>query len=336
MTTYTATHAPSAPNPVSRAISRNPFLLSLALLVIMIVINRALQANMLEIGPLNGTLRTMMPAIFLAIGQTFVVIAGGVDLSVGAILSMTNAILAVMITQEATADQTITAIAVAFAAGLGAGALNGFGVTVLRLQPIVTTYATSFIFSGIALQILPEPGGRLPRDLTSFYRNPLQISEGIAIPNALILITLLVIFWVVITRTRFKQFLFATGGNADAAYTTGVRVSRVKFVTYLISAGFATLGALALTLGTGTGNPRAGELMTLPSVVAVVLGGTRLSGGQGNVVGSIIGVLILGLIGNIISFADLDSWVRPLVDALIIIAALAIPGIIGLVRRLNS
>ncbi|MBW4436721.1 MAG: ABC transporter permease [Pleurocapsa minor GSE-CHR-MK-17-07R] len=332
----TTISAPKTRSPIGRTFSRNPFLLSLILLIIMIVINRALQDNMLEIGPLNGTLRTMMPAIFLAIGQTFVVIAGGVDLSVGSILSMTNAILAVMITQEATADQALVAILVALAAGLGAGALNGFGVTVLRLQPIVTTYATSFIFAGIALRILPEPGGRLPRDLTSFYRNPLQLSESFAIPLSLILITLLVIFWLVLSRTRFKQFLFATGGNADAAYTTGVRVSRVKFTTYLLSALFATLGALALTLGTGTGNPRAGELMTLPSVVAVVLGGTRLAGGQGNIIGSIIGVLILGLIGNIISFGDLDSWVRPLVDALIIIAALAIPGVIGLVRRLNQ
>lgn len=322
-------------NRAVQLLNRNPYLLSLLLLIIMVVINRALQDNLFEIGPLNGNLRVFTPAILVAVGQTFVVIAGGVDLSVGAILSMTNAILATQIPQDATGDVFVRALALAIGAGLLAGALNGFGVTVLRLQPIVTTYATSFIFAGVALRILPEPGGRLPRELTSFWRNPLAVTPDFALPMSLIVIGLLVLFWVVLTNTRYRQNLFATGSNAEAAYSTGIRVNRVKFSTYLFSAFFATLAALALTLGTGTGNPRAGDQMTLPSVVAVVLGGTRLAGGQGNAVGSIIGALILGLIGNIISFANLDSWVRPLVDALIIIAALAIPGIFGLMRRLT-
>jgi len=321
-------------NGALRFLNRNPYLLSLLLLVVMIVINRALQDNLFEIGPLNGNLRVFTPAILLAVGQTFVVIAGGVDLSVGAILSMTNAILATQIPQDAMGDVFVRALILAFGAGLLAGALNGFGVTVLRLQPIVTTYATSFIFSGVALYVLPEPGGRLPRDLTSFWRNPLQITPEFAFPMSIIVIALLILFWIALTNTRYRQFLFATGSGTDAAYRTGVRVNRVKFTTYLFSAVFATLAALVLTLGTGTGNPRAGDQSSLPSVVAVVLGGTRLSGGQGNIVGSIIGALILGLIGNIISFADLDSWARPLVDALIIIAALAIPGVLRLARRL--
>lgn len=321
-------------NGATRVLNRNPYLLSLALLVIMVVINRGLQDNLFELGPLNGNLRVFTPAILLAVGQTFVIIAGGVDLSVGAIVSMTTAILATQIPQDATPEVVAGALLLALVAGLLAGALNGFGVTVLRLQPIVTTYATSFIFSGIALRILPAPGGRLPRDLTSFWRNPLQVTPEFAIPMALIVIALLVVFWIVVTNTRYRQYLFATGSNADAAYSTGVRVNQIKFSTYVFSAFFATLAALALTLGSGTGNPRAGDLMTLPSVVAVVLGGTRLAGGQGNIVGSIIGAVILGLIGNIISFANLDSWVRPLVDALIIIVALAIPGILALARRL--
>jgi ribose transport system permease protein len=315
-------------------LNRNPYLLSLLLLVIMVVINRSLQENLFEIGPLTGNLRVFTPAILLAVGQTFVIIAGGVDLSVGAILAMTNAILATQIPQDASGGVFVQALVLALGAGLLAGALNGFGVTMLRLQPIVTTYATSFIFAGIALKILPEPGGRLPRELTSFWRNPLPVTPDISIPMTLIVISILVIFWIVLTNTRYRQNLFATGSKPDAAYITGVRVNRIKFSTYLFSALFATLAALALTLGSGTGNPRAGDQMTLPSVVAVVLGGTRLSGGLGNIVGSIIGALILGLIGNIISFADLDSWVRPLVDALVIIAALAIPGVVRLARRL--
>lgn len=317
-----------------RLFNRNPYLLSLVLLVIMVALNRVLQDNLFEIGPLNSNLRVFTPAILLAVGQTFVIIAGGIDLSVGSILSMTNAILATQIPQDATTDMLIRALLLAFLAGTLAGMLNGFGVTILRLQPIVTTYATSFIFSGVALRILPQPGGRLPRELTTFWRNPLQVTPDFLIPMSLIVFALLVIFWIILTRTRYRQYLFAAGSNPDAAYSTGVRVNRVKFSTYVFSALFATLAALALTLGTGTGNPRAGDQLTLPSVVAVVLGGTRLAGGHGNIVGSIIGAIILALIGNIISFANLDTWVRPLVDALIIIAALAVPGVVGLVRRM--
>lgn len=325
---------------LSRTLQRNPFLMSLLLLILMVAINRSLQENLFDIGPLNNNLRVFMPAILLAVGQTFVVIAGGVDMSIGAILSMTNAILATQIPQDATPEVILGAFALAFVAGILAGALNGFGVTVLRLQPIVTTYATSFIFTGIALKILPEPGGRLPRELTSFWRSPLPLNPEaevpFAIPNALIVIVILILLWIIISNTRFKQYLFATGSKPDAAYATGVPVNRVKFSTYVLAGFFATLGALAMTLGSGTGNPRAGDSMTLPSVVAVVLGGTALSGGHGNIVGSIIGALIYGLISNIISFANIDSWVRPLVDALIIITALAIPAVIGLVRRLRE
>lgn len=318
----------------SRLLGRNPFLLSFVLLVFMVLVNRILQSNLFDIGPLNGNLRVFTPAILLAVGQTFVVIAGGVDLSVGSILSMANAILATQIPQDADAGIFIQALALALIAGLLAGCLNGFGVTVLRLQPIVTTYATSFIFAGVALQILPQPGGRLPRELSSFWRNPYELTPDLSIPIPLVVILLLLVFWFVLSRTRYKQYLFATGSRAEAAYSTGVRVNRIKFSTYVLSALFATLAALALTLGTGTGNPRSGEQLTLPSVVAVVLGGTRLSGGQGTIAGSIIGAIILGLIGNIISFANMDSWLRPLVDALIIIAALAIPGLIAFVRRM--
>jgi ribose transport system permease protein len=301
------------------------------MLLVLLLINRSLQGNLFEINAINGNLRVWLPAMMLAFGQTLVVIAGGVDLSVGGILSMCNAILATQITQDSTTEQFIGAVTVALLAGIGAGMLNGFGVTYLRLQPIVTTYATSFIFSGIALAILPEPGGRLPREITSFFRNPI----GDTLPVPAVAIVLLLLVWFVLTRTRFRQYLFASGSNAEAAYATGVPVSRMRFLTYMLSGLFAALGACALTFGNGTGNPRAGDLLTLPSVVAVVLGGTALSGGKGSIIGSLIGVAILGTISNVLSFAEIDRWVRPLLDASIIVVALAVPGLIILLRRLR-
>lgn len=315
-----------------RTAGRYLWIYSLIMLVVLLLINRSRQDNLFELNVINGNLRVWLPAMMLAFGQTLVVIAGGIDMSVGGTLSMCNAILATQITQESTPEQFISTVAIALLAGMAAGALNGFGVTILRLQPIVTTYATSFIFSGIALAILPQPGGRLPREITSFFRTP--INEAVPVPA--VVIGLMLLFWFVLTRTRFRQNLFASGSNADAAYTTGVPVTGVRFTTYVLSGLFAALGACALTFGNGTGNPRAGDLMTLPSVVAVVLGGTAMSGGRGSIVGSLIGVAILGTISNVLSFAEIDRWARPLVDASIIVVALAVPGLIILLRRLRS
>jgi ribose transport system permease protein len=213
-----------------------------------------------------------------------------------------------------------------------AGAFNGLCVAYLRLQPIVTTYATSFVFGGIALLILPraDPTLQLPRSLSGFYRS----TTPLGLPLALYAIGIILLFWWALRATRYGQFLYAAGGEANAAYTSGVPVARIRFSTYVWSGLFASLAGLALTMSTGSGSPRVGDAMTLESIVAVVLGGTRLSGGHGGIAGSIIGVAILGFVRNIISFEGISTWYQDLVDALIIIIALAGPGLVDWVRRL--
>lgn len=329
-TVSAAGEAPPDRRPVMRLrrlLTQNTFLFALLLLIIVVAINYYLQPNLFELRSLNRNLRSFLPAIILAVGQTIVIIGGGVDLSVGTMVSMVNAILVTLLTPESTTGDVLLAILIGCVAGLAAGAINGFCVAYLRLQPIVTTYATSFLFAGMALLILPRPGGAIPEGLEDLYRS----TPG-DIPFVLFVIVALIIVWLLIRSTRFAQYLFATGGKADAAYTTGVPVNRIRLQSYMLAGLFAALAALAYTAFTGSGSPRSGDEMTLPSVVAVVLGGTRLSGGQGGVVGSILGVIILGVIRNIISFADIDSWWQTLVNALIIVTALAGPGVFRLLR----
>ncbi len=316
---------------LKRIAQRHAYLFALLLLLIAIGINYSLQNNLFELRVLNSNLRNFLPLIILTVGQTIVIIGGGIDLSVGAMVSMSNAILVTLILPEAGPGEIAFGIGVTVLAGLAAGAFNGLCVAYLRLQPIVTTYATSFVFAGIALLILPRPGGNLPREFLRAYRGtPLNI------PMAVYFIALAILFWLLLRSTRYGQYLFATGGKAESAYATGVNVNFVRFSTYVFAGLFSALAALALTMNVGTGNPRIGDAMTLDSIVAVVLGGTRLSGGQGGVVGSVIGVLILGLIRNIISFANVPTWSQTLVDAIIIIAALAGPGLVRLIRRQNA
>jgi ribose transport system permease protein len=307
---------------------RHPYLFALGLLVVALGVNFYLQPNLFEPRVFSGNLRIFLPLMILTAGQAVVIIGGGLDLSAGTMVSMVNAILVTWITRDSSIAEILLAIGLGVGAGMLAGLFNGLCVAYLRLQPIVTTYATSFIYAGIALWILPRPGGLMPSELTKLYR-----SNPLGIPLTIWVAALLILLWVGLRATRYGRNLFAVGGKAEAAYATGVPVSFLRLSTYMIAGLMAALAALALTLSTGTGDPRIGDAMTLPSIVAVVLGGTRLSGGQGGIAGSLIGVVILGTIRNIISFADVPTWWQTFVDALIIVLALAGPGVIRFVRN---
>lgn len=314
--------------PLRQIVARQPYLFALLLLTLAVAINYALQPGFFQPATLNGNLRTYLPMMLLAIGQTIVIIGGGVDLSVGAIVSLTNVLIIRALGADAGLGQVLTAIAIGLTAGALAGALNGFCVAYLRFQPIITTFATSFIFSGLALWIMPSPGGAAPAGLQSAYA-----SRPLGVPLTIWIALLVLALWSALRRRRSVLCLYAVGGNALSAYTSGVPVTRIQMSAYMTAGIMAAWAGLALSLSTGAGDPLIGGPMTLGSIVAVVLGGTRLSGGQGGVYGTILGVFILGLIRSIISFASVPTWWQTLVDGLIVMLALAGPGLVALVRE---
>ncbi len=308
---------------------RRTFLFVLALLVVTVVVNLIFQPNLFDLGTLNSNMRVFLPSIFLAAGQAVVVLVGGIDISVGSIVSIVNTILVTQLGANASPEQTALWMAIVLIVGMAAGALNGFFAAILRLQPIITTYATSFLFAGIALYILPNPGGAIPGSLSVFYRD----TTPLGLPLAFFAIAAILIGWYLLQQTRYGRYLYAVGGQPEAAYATAVPVNGVVFSTYVISGLMAALAGIALTLLVSSGNAGNGDALTLPSVSAVVIGGTPLRGGIGGVAGPIIGAVILGLFKNIISFANVDLWWQTFVNAAIIVLALAAPGIIDLFRR---
>jgi ribose transport system permease protein len=311
-----------------RVALRQSYAFALVLLLVAVAINFYLQPNFFQPGILSGNLLLFVPLMLVAVGQTAVVIGGGIDLSLGAIVSMANVLIVSLMGEEPSPSRILLALVAGFLAGTLAGALNGFCVAVLRFQPIVTTFATSFVFAGLALYVLPEPGGTMPPGLVNFYyTNPLGL------PMVLWVVVVLLLLWALLRSTRYGTFLYATGGRDLSAFVSGVPVSTVRFVSYCIAGLMAAVAALALTLSTGTGNPLSGEDLMLQSIVAVVLGGTRLSGGQGGVAGSIIGVVILSLIQSIVSFSGAPSSWQTLINGLIVVAALAGPGLVALFGR---
>ncbi len=315
----------------SRAIlgARRPYQFTLLLLVVTVVVNFAFQPDLFVRGTLNSNMRVFLPSIFLAAGQAVVVLAGGIDISVGSIVAIINTLLCTQLGANASPDKTALWLVIALAVGMAAGAINGFFTAYLRLQPIITTYATSFLFAGLALYILPQPGGSVPAGISTFYRD----TTPLGLPLAFFVILVILVGWWLIQQTRFGRFLFAVGGQPDAAYATAVPVSTVQFSTYVISGLMAALAGISVTLLASSGNAGIGDAMTLASISAVVIGGTALRGGVGGVAGPVIGAIILGLISNIISFANVETWWATLVNAAVIVLALAAPGIIALFRR---
>jgi ribose transport system permease protein len=307
--------------------NRIPF--ALFLLALVVAVNLLVQPNMLEPVTLNSNMRVFLPLILVAAGQAIVILGGGIDISAGAIVSIVNAILATQVGLQGDPGFAALMMVLVLFAGMVAGAVNGFFVAILHLQPIITTYATSFLFGGLALLILPSPGGGLPAPWTAFYRE----TRPLGLPLAFFVIGLLLLAWYGLRQTRYGRYLFAVGGKADAAYQTGVPVSAVQFSTYVISGLMAACGGIAITLLTGSGNAQIGDALTLASITAVVIGGTALSGGTGGIGGAVIGALILSLVPNLISFARIETWWQTFLNAAVIVLALAMPGLLSLIRR---
>ncbi len=308
---------------------RYPYLLAAVIFILALLVNFYFQKSILEPNTINNNLRVFLPLVLLTAGQSIVILTGGIDISVGAIVSIVSALLATRVGLEGTVEQTLLWFGIVLLVGIIAGSINGFFIAYLRLQPIITTYATSFFFGGLALFILPQPGGGIPKEVAEVYRT----SNPFGLHWAFYVIPLLVFFWILVRQTRYGRYLFAVGGKAQAAYETAVPVNQVIFSTYVISGFMAALAGICITLLTGSGNPQIGDPMTLQAITAVVIGGTAMSGGVGGVAGPIMGAITLGVIKNIISFANIDTWWQTFVNAMIIVTALAAPGVISLFRR---
>jgi ribose transport system permease protein len=310
-------------------VARQPALFALILLILSVVINLFFQPTMFAKDTLNSNMRVFLPIILMAVGQAIVILGGGIDISVGGIVSIVNTVLATRVGLDGSPEAMWSFVFVSVLAGLLAGVINGFFIAYLRLQPIITTYATSFLYAGLALFILPNPGGGIPGPIAALYRS----STPFNLPLAFYVIVLILLIWFYLRSTRYGKFLYAVGGKAEAAYESAVPVTIIQFSTYVISGFMAALSGIAITMLSGSGNADIGGPMTLNSITAVVIGGNALSGGVGGVAGPVMGAITLGIIQNIISFANIDTWWETLVKAIIIVVALAAPGMINLFRR---
>jgi ribose transport system permease protein len=268
---------------------------------------------------ISSAASAMAPLALAAMGETIVILVRGFDLSAGAIISLTNVIVARQ-TGDAGANQILWSILGVMAAG-GVGAVNGYFIAYRRLQPIVVTLATMFMVSGLNLLILAFPGGNVPIETSNFFAGDFVAN---VIPAALVHMVLALLMWVLVKKTRFGTALYAVGGNEEAAMARGIRTARTKFLSYLLAGLFYGYGGLLLSANTGSGDPLGGDALLLSIFAAVVIGGTRLGGGRGGCLGTVLAAFILMQISSLMLVLSVSTNLAPLFQGIIVLLAIAI------------
>ncbi len=240
-----------------------------------------------------------------AIGLTFVILSGGIDLSVGGVTGLTSVVLAVLL--EEWKQPAAIAIPLVLAAGLLFGLAQGFLIQTFALPPFLVTLAGMFLTRGLAL--LLRDSLPITRGLDTVSKFSLTLGDQTIPAPALIFVLVLLLAAFVARRTRLGRNIHALGGNENSAFLMGLPVAAVKTTVYGLSGLCSALAGVVYSLYTQSGNPNGGQGLELDAIAAVVIGGTLLSGGVGSMFGTLVGVLILGIIQTAISFqGSLSSW----------------------------
>ena len=251
----------------------------------------------------------------VAIGQTFVIVGGLIDLSVGQLLG-----LAVVLTcawMDGRPDRTLSALLLAVALGAGVGAINGWLLNRLRIHPLILTFGTLSILQGVIFATTDRSVGAASPAVVWLANGRLA-----GVPVALIvLVVAAALAHRVLTRTRFGQHLRAVGGHPESARRAGVEVGRVRHLAFILSGLGAGLGAVVVAGRIGSGYPNAGQGFELDAIVAVVLGGTSLAGGRGSIAGTVSAVLLLALVSNVLNLLEVSSFVQTFAKGLIVVGA---------------
>ena len=296
----------------------NVTLLTYATIFVMLVSVGALEPRFFNLPVLAGFVSDVLPLALASIAQSLVVIVGGFDLSVGPLLSLVNAIAARSLAQYSGPALPAAVIGLVMLSAV-MGAVNGLLTIYGRLQPLVVTLATGAVFSGLALLVLPVPGGSIPASLSSVFTG----TTG-GVPNAAILLVLsILLVWEPLRLSRWGLYMRAAGDDPASAQLSGVPINRARLLAYTLSGLFTGLAGVSLTANVASGDPRIGLSYTLMSVAAVALGGGALGGGFGGAIGPVGGALLQLLLVQLVFFLGLSSFYQELFHGLILLGAVA-------------
>jgi ribose transport system permease protein len=319
MSAIEATSQPTFSGSLRRWLtSRRDLLVVYGVVIGMILIGRALSPAFLSSFNVQSLVAAAAPLTLVAIGQTIVILTRGIDLSVGSVMSLTSVAAAMYMNNS---DSRVLP-ALLMCAGIGAaiGLANGLAITVLRVEPIIATLGMLSIVQGLTFELSMTPPGLTP----PFLQSVVYENAG-PIPKSTFVIVIATALGILLLRlTRFGKHVYALGASEQATRLSGVHTVRVKIAVYMLSGTFAALAGVMLAARLGQGDPLSGQVFMLSSIAVVAIGGTSLFGGRGGVVGTLAGVFILTMLGNLLNLEGVQSYPQQLITGLLIIGVVAL------------
>ena len=306
----------SLPVHLSRRIEWPQAMLA-GLIVVMLVVGAAWTDRFASGSNLGNVVEQSTTLGLVTLGQMLVVLTGGIDLSVGAVISLGSILLAGSVDGS---EALLWPMACAVL-GLGAlvGLVNGLVIVRLKVNPLIMTLGMASILYGAALLYRRQPGGAVPVFFTEASYAKLA---GVPL-SGLLLLLIYALAFVFLNYTRLGRRLYAVGSDVHAAHLSGIAISRVLCFAYATSGFLAALAGVYLTSRSGVGDPRAGVGFDLASITPVVIGGTLLRGGRGGVVGTLLAVWLLSLLNNLLNFLDVSTYYQWMAQGVILIAAVS-------------
>lgn len=292
---------------------RNGTFRAALVLVVFLLTWASRQLGGLNIFLINSWLVLSLPLVIAAIGVTLVIFTRQFDLSAAGVVTLTNVLMSTTLSQQ----NIWVAVALLVALGAAIGALNALLVIVGKLPAIAVTLAVLIILNGLALVILPAPGGKVSKDLVQLITGPL------AVPRSLIIIVVLALAWLAFRRTRLGIYMFAVGQDEEAVRLSGVSVPRVQFASFTIAGALYAIAGIVLSAAIQSGDASIGSTYLLQTFAAIAIGGTAFIGGSGSIIGTILGALTLTVIPKFLFVVGINGWAQTIfTGALIIVAVL--------------
>jgi len=292
---------------------------SLIGLVVLIGIVGVLSPSFFTVANLLNVLRQTSINGVIAAGMTFVILTGGIDLSVGSILGFSGAVAASCL---ASGQSMLVTIVLTLVIGSGVGLLNGIIIAKGKLQPFIVTLATMTILRGATLVFTDGKPISLGTGTSAIAFSKIGGGTILGIPTpVVIMIFAFAICYYILTQTKMGRYTYALGGNEEATKLSGLNADRIKMFVYTISGLLASVAAIIITSRLFSAQPNAGDGYELDAIAAVVLGGTKLAGGKGKITGTIIGALIIGVLSNALNLLNVSSYFQMIAKGVVILIA---------------
>ncbi len=295
-----------------------PILMVYAFILLLVVIGITQSERFFTERNLANVARQSAFLGIVALGQMLVILTAGIDLSVGSLVKVSILVSAIVMNGESA--NVLPAILATLALGVIVGLIHGFLINELRIAPFIVTLASLVILRGIGLTISSSPVGKASREVMMFYVKKVGPVPIIALMFfALVIVTLLLLRY-----TVFGKYLYAIGGNTEVARLSGLPVKKTRYGVYVLCSLSAAVTGLLWLSRMGVGDPAIGDGIELQTITAVIIGGTSLFGGRASVLGTLGGVLLLGITANLLVMLGVNQFIQGLIQGVIIVAAVAL------------